>query len=570
MNIINYSFNVKETDEFYRFIKNLESFGKTEINGDFLTLTLKNNAGVLVLNLKVRSIQAQKVHIENINFEMIKTIYFEYFSDTAKTSKSIKKMSLIKTNDKKMASNIMEMNSIKYVKQNGDIFVKKGSRITDRLKSNYNNQEDFAYVKYFKEYKLKDDNAINVEDRITNLNYGDEVIKYSYKYNEYKNIRSWGEPADLFAYQGSYYFWDNDLDNGQVFGISNNHKVICVCRDNFANGTLIEKEHGVYHIVNEKPEIWCEKNIDDNNVVTYSSMVSSYIVTQDGYDLNPYEVCYLSYGGFNIRMTSENPDVNTYKFGDILTINGNSEIIGCTFDEYRTYSNSYHLIGVCCIPSNILPDGKARFMCVKCISGKKFTDPVTGLPYRNNIRPIVKADNNSDILDLYGTSKCSIGTDSTSIYHSDLNTYIYYNDSTVIPPLYYEDWSLNHELFDQNTYSYSLLQDYNGKYNTAYILTYCGTEAGLVKEVAEYKMYSSVEIGKWYIPSITELMLCFTRYKALSEVLHDLNVAISNRMYWSSTPCGNSDIYRINVMDQHVDPDNIENTNDVYPFFMFD
>lgn len=565
MNIINYSFNVKESDSYDYFIKSLKSFGKTETNGDFLTLTLKDNAGALVFNLKVRSIQAQKVRIEEIDFENIKNQYFKYLEKIEGYSRLIKdKFSLIKTNDKNMASNIMELNDIKYLEQNGDIFVKKGATIREGVKSNYANQEDFAYVKSYKKYELKDDTSIEVEDRITNLNYGDEVVDWTYEYNEYKNIRSWGEPADLLAYQGSYYFWDNDFDNGPVFDISNNHKVICVDHNNFADGTLIEKEHGVYHIVNETPEIWWDKNIDDQKV-TYSSEVSSYIVTQDGYDLDSYEVCYLAYGGFNIRMT----DVNTYKFGDILAIDRNSEIIGCTFDECRAYD--YSQIGVCCIPSNILPDGKARFISVKPLVDQPFVDSVTGLTYRTNIRPFVKATNNSVIEDLDGSDKCSIGTDAAGEYHSDLNTYIYYKEdgNKGIPPLYYEDWSLNHELFDQNTYSYSLLQDYDGKYNTAYILAYCGVD-GVTYAVAEYNMIDHVEIGKWYVPSITELMLCFTRYSALNNVFRNMNVNLENNEYWSSTPNRDSQIYVIDVNNQNVNAYGIEESNDVYPFFMFD
>lgn len=568
MNIINYSFNVKESYSYDSFIKSLKSFGKTETNGDFLTLTLKDNAGVLVFNLKVRSIQAQKVRIEEIDFQKIKNEYFEYLAEIAKASESIKESSLIKTNDKKMASNIMEMNRINYVEQNGDIFVEKGARIESSKKLKSNCQEDFAYVKYFNRYNLKDNIDIDVEDRITNLSYGSEVTYYTYEYNEYKNIRSWGEPADLFAYQGSYYFWDNDFNNGLVFDISNNHKVICVGRDKFVDGTLKETEHGVYHMVNETPEILWEDNNDQRSNVSYSSMVSSYEETPNGYRLDPYEVCYLSYGGFNIRMASENPDVNTYKFGDILAINRNNEIIGCSFDEYR--ASDYIPIGVCCIPSNILPDNKARFIAIKGMSDEKFIDSVTGLPYRKNIRPFVKATNNSDIISLDGDKKVSIGTDSSGRYQSDLNTYIYYQDTTGIPPLYYEDWSLNHELFDQNTYSYSLLQDYDGKYNTAYILTYCSTEAGLAQEVAEYKIYSSAEKGKWYIPSITELMLCFTRFKALFDVYKDLNFELSDKIYWSSTPHDNSHIYRFNVNEQIAEPYEITNPIDVYPFFMFD
>ena len=564
MNIINYSFNVKETNNFIMLQKKLEKFGKTETNGDFLTLTLNDNAGVLVFNLKIQSIQAKKVHIEEIDFNIIKEIYFMYLKITAKESDNIKSMSLINTNDVKMASNIIsKMNPLTYTEINGDMFVNKKQSIP--IKSKYmtiNEQTPLGYFKDNRTYKLTSD--IKIEDRITNLRYGEEVIEYSYEYCTYENIRSWGYPANLLTYQGSYYLWKNDFDNGPVFDISKDHKVICVSGEkSFEENTLSQLKNGSYEIINSGTTIQYE---DAHGRIILES-VSSYEETSKGYRLDPYECCYLAYGGYNIKFTDK--QAPTYKIGDILLYDYDTEELVTSYYTDYTSGGSHTPIAVCCIPSNILPDKKARFIGNEYFSDNYGNTSDTMLQNKTFIDHIIKIESQNEYVGQSYTG--FIPTDYNKGVSSNLNNKLYYSSKTGsgVPALYLNDFTLNEELFSYNTSSYSMLTDCDGKYNQ----DICKFTAGFSGAFYDCnKIYTKgTYTGEWYLPSFVELALLNTRIKEINSIREDIEFKPidKNHIYISSTEFDSNNCIGIDFSIGHYDIFDKKFKQNVIPFFKY-
>ena len=89
----------------------------------------------------------------------------------------------------------------------------------------------------------------------------------------------------------------------------------------------------------------------------------------------------------------------------------------------------------------------------------------------------------------------------------------------------------------------SVNEDYNGKANTAVLISYAsGAGFPAAKYAYEYKT-EGTKAGDWYLPAIGELYELYQNKEAVNNALTTLGYPIipENQLYWSSSEC--SDIY---------------------------
>jgi hypothetical protein len=155
--------------------------------------------------------------------------------------------------------------------------------------------------------------------------------------------------------------------------------------------------------------------------------------------------------------------------------------------------------------------------------------------------------------------------------NSNLN-YQYSNNNSIYP-LYLSDWTLNTNLFNQNTdqNQTSLLMDQDGKSNTA-TLNALHTGNNLYPAAHACYMYETEGIvqGEWYLPSITELMLMMTRFDTINSILNRLGALPlhTDNIYWSSTEYSSDNAYNFNTNNGNFNNNNKNNNNLVRAFCM--
>ena len=272
----------------------------------------------------------------------------------------------------------------------------------------------------------------------------------------------------------------------------------------------------------------------------------------------------------------ENKDKQTLKAGSFYYSDGT---YSNELDEIKT------CIGVCVIPPNFLPDGKARIMSLKEMD---YNNPENGSLKHvylywgqsgidttiNNQTTFTTVDQNA--IDTYeGTT---IGSNEGYGYlpsnRQDISSWVgaivnnvdkgtkwYYNKTTFLPSPYMK---VNGKEVLCPEYNSGALSDFDGKGNTA-ILTKLHTieDWKMVDKITNRTSsnYSPAAVccsryktegtnsGDWYLPVIGELGFIMARFNEIQNSLHTLGsntalpLGVINSSYWSSSECDSSYVF---------------------------
>ena len=212
-------------------------------------------------------------------------------------------------------------------------------------------------------------------------------------------------------------------------------------------------------------------------------------------------------------------------------------------------------IGVVVIPSNLLPDGKARMISLKAVDASgNATEAHSGMawgPYGvdttltnyTNVPITDNTDSLSNTTSGYGylPSDAFSGTQS---FVDDKAYYSTYATSNLIPSPYLgNDNTINPEYSKVISEGNNVLGDFDGLNNT---LTLVGLGVDYVAANAAYGYYDGVSNTQWYLPSAGELGFLVLRFNTINSVITNLGgVAVPSYGFWASTEYSSDDAYYV-------------------------
>jgi hypothetical protein len=216
-------------------------------------------------------------------------------------------------------------------------------------------------------------------------------------------------------------------------------------------------------------------------------------------------------------------------------------------------------IGVCVIPRDVLPDGKARFMSLK---GMTLTSPNEGdsdtyiywggyesdIPTLTNFQTVVTGDTTAAGTNGYGFVPKNGSYQSTPHIPSPMDYFSAYSSA-------------------------GATSDLDGKANTEKILavdnaasTAWQTAASITNDYSTATVHPAAQCcwrfspgstnqGDWYLPSIGELAFIMPNFSAINTAISDVSgVQLGDyEFYWSSTEYNGANAWRVRTDDGNVD-----------------
>ena len=236
-------------------------------------------------------------------------------------------------------------------------------------------------------------------------------------------------------------------------------------------------------------------------------------------------------------------------------------------------------IGVVVIPSNFLPDGKARILSLKAVdsSGNATTSHsymyweesgnyvdttltnYTKVPITNNTGSVSSSSNS------YGYLPSDNFTGDTSFVDSSAK---YGTTNTNKIPSPYNGSEFNTD-YSKNISGYNnALSDFNGLSNTQILV---GLGSDYVAANAAWKYNDGVSNTQWYLPSAGELGFMVARFKTINNTISQLGgVAVPSHRFWSSTEYSSDGAYNVLTSSGYVDSNLKDLNNYVRPFALLD
>lgn len=193
-------------------------------------------------------------------------------------------------------------------------------------------------------------------------------------------------------------------------------------------------------------------------------------------------------------------------------------------------------VGITVIPSNFLPDGKARIMFPSIVSlqtGCTWCASDEYLPTRiNSYERIVTTDNNTGYT-TYSSGYLPSDTITNGLI-SNIDSKTQYNqyNTKYVPSPYYE------EIFNTTSYTPTFsgytnaLSDMDGSLNTNNLISLSNSFGAVNYAISPYNTYDL----DWYLPSIGELCFIAVRKNIISQSLSKIGKAqFLEYLFWSST-----------------------------------
>ena len=248
---------------------------------------------------------------------------------------------------------------------------------------------------------------------------------------------------------------------------------------------------------------------------------------------------------------SEEPSVVNINVGDVAYYT-NGEIKTISKDKWNSSLGTP--IGVVVIPSNFLPDGKARIVSLKAVNSSgnastsheymyweqsgNYVDTTltnyTKVPITNNTGSVSSSSNS------YGYLPSDNFTGDTSFV--DSNAKYYGTDANKIPSPYNGSEFNTDYSKDISGYN-NALSDFNGLSNTQVLV---GLGNDYVAANAAYNYSDGVSNTQWYLPSAGELGFMVARLKSINSTISQLGfVAVPSSYFWSSTEYSSSYAYYV-------------------------
>ena len=229
-------------------------------------------------------------------------------------------------------------------------------------------------------------------------------------------------------------------------------------------------------------------------------------------------------------------------------------------------------IGVVVIPSNFLPDGKARIVSLKAVnSSGNATTSHSGMLWGNtstdttltNYTKVPITDSNQEVSG--SNSKGYLPSDNFTAEQSivDPSAYYSYNDNNNQIPSPYTNGKLNPD-YCMEISGNNALSDFNGLSNTQVLV---GLGSDYVAANAAWNYSDGVSNTQWYLPSAGELGFMVARFKAINNTISMLSgVVIPSYAFWSSTEYSSVYAYHISTGNGPVYNYSKNNNNYVRPF----
>lgn len=228
------------------------------------------------------------------------------------------------------------------------------------------------------------------------------------------------------------------------------------------------------------------------------------------------------------------------------------------------------------IPSNFLPDGKARILSLKAVdsNGNATTSHTyiawgsispdttltnyTKVPITNNTGSVSSSSNS------YGYLPSDNFTGDTSFVDGSAK---YNTTNTYKIPSPYNGNEFNTD-YSKNISGNNALSDFNGLSNTQ-VLVGLGSKYKAANAAWGYN--DGVSNTQWYLPSTGELGFMVARFKTINNTISQLGgVAVPSSLFWSSTECNSYGVYCMNTYDGYV-YGNVKDYNGyVRPFAILD
>lgn len=258
------------------------------------------------------------------------------------------------------------------------------------------------------------------------------------------------------------------------------------------------------------------------------------------------------------------PYIPPSQVGDVAYWNGSS-IKTVSLDRWNESMGT--AVGVVVIPSNFLPDGKARIIALNQSNtskawgneGTDISDLVNykRLPITDNVGSTTTGSNSNGYLPSDKFSSSQSFVDPLAKYY-----YLTIETGNLIPSPYLSDGTLNPEYMKTIDGYNNALSDFNGKSNTD-ILVGLSSDYEAANHAKDYTI-DGVSGIDWYLPACGELGVMLARLGNISTVISTLGgVAIPTAHYlWSSTECSAYNSYYVDTNSCHVR--NLYKTNTYY------
>ena len=274
--------------------------------------------------------------------------------------------------------------------------------------------------------------------------------------------------------------------------------------------------------------------------------------------------------GWTVYNNGEEPEQESTQVAGDVAYYTNGEIKTISKDKWNSSLGTP--IGVVVIPSNFLPDGKARIVSLKAVnsSGNATTShssmkwgvsgtnttltDYTKVPITNNTGSVSSSSNS------YGYLPSDNFTGDTSFVDSNAK---YGTTNTNKIPSPYNGNEFNTD-YSKDISGNNALSDFNGLSNTQVLV---GLGSGYVAANAAYNYSDGVSNIQWYLPSAGELGFMVARFKTINSTISMLSgVAVPSYYFWSSTEYSSSNAYYVYTNPGYVRSNGKDNNNYVRPF----
>jgi hypothetical protein len=268
---------------------------------------------------------------------------------------------------------------------------------------------------------------------------------------------------------------------------------------------------------------------------------------------------------------SEEPSVITANVGDVAYYT-NGEIKTIAITNWNTSLGTP--IGVVVIPSNFLPDGKARVVSLKAVdSNGNATISHSSMYWKQNGNYVGTTLTDYNWVPIVNSQQQVSGYDEGGYLPSDNFT----AEQSIVDPLAYYKWNDDDKQIP-SSYANGLLNpdycmeisgnnalsDFNGLSNTQVLV---GLGSDYIAANAAYNYNDGVSNTQWYLPSAGELGFMVARFKAINNTISQLGgVAVTSSIFWSSTECNSSYAYSIDTSYGTISSSNKNNDDYVRPF----
>ena len=274
--------------------------------------------------------------------------------------------------------------------------------------------------------------------------------------------------------------------------------------------------------------------------------------------------------GWTVYNNGEEPEQESPQVAGDVAYYTNGEIK--TISASKWNSSLGTPIGVVVIPSNFLPDGKARIVSLKAVgsSGNASTSHLsmlwsntstdttltnyTKVPITNNTGSVSSSSNS------YGYLPSDKFTGDTSFIDSNAK---YSTNDTIKIPSPYNGSEFNTD-YSKTISGNNTLSDFNGLSNTQVLV---GLGSDYKAANAAYNYSDGVSNTQWYLPSAGELGFLVARFKAINSTISMLSgVAVPSNAFWSSTEYGSGRACYVGTVGGYVDSNPKNSSSYVRPF----